>query len=97
MIAAIAPTAAQADTTPLTIGSIFCETGRNQYFCRVPVSGGVGPVTTTWSPAASGSCTGNTLVRVTVVATDSTGVSVSRSKALLLQQRRLALIPSTPP
>ena len=77
-IAAIAPTA-HADTTPLSIGVIDCESGALQYFCETSVTGGVRPVTVTWSPAQSGRCTANSRVLVTVVATDSTGVSVSRS------------------
>lgn len=79
-IAAIAPIA-HADTAPLTINAIHCETGRSQYSCFASTSGGVGPITETYSPAADGSCRANTLVRLTVVATDSTGASVSRNKS----------------
>lgn len=78
-IAAIAPTA-HADTAPLTIDEISCESGASRYFCYASTSGGVGPVTVKYSPAAGGRCTANTIVRLTVVATDATGASVSRNK-----------------
>jgi len=88
-IAAIAPTAAHADSAPLTIDVIDCESGALQFFCEATVSGGVGPITVAWSPAPSGSCTANSRVLVTVVATDSTGVSVSRSRNVVCRRGML--------
>lgn len=78
-IAAIAPTAAQADTAALTIDYISCSSGGGEYYCQAFTSGGVGPVTVTYSPRRWGTCRPNSLLTMTAVATDTTGGSVSKS------------------
>jgi hypothetical protein len=74
---ALATPAHAAD--PLTAAVGFCESGSSQYICRGSVSGGIAPVTTRWSPAASGRCTPNRFLTVTLTATDASGATATGS------------------
>ncbi len=64
---------------PLTAIVDFCESGNSQFICYGSVSGGVAPVTSRWRPAASGRCTPNRYLTVTLTATDSTGATATGS------------------
>jgi hypothetical protein len=74
---ALAAPAHAADPLTATIG--FCEAGNSQYICHGSVSGGIAPIITHWSPAASGRCTPNRYLTVTLTATDASGAVATGS------------------
>lgn len=77
---ALASPAQAAD--PLTATVDFCESGNSQYICFGSVTGGVAPVAVRWRPAASGRCTANRYLTVTLTATDAAGVTATGSTSV---------------
>lgn len=77
---AMAAPARAAD--PLTAEVDFCESGNSQYICYGSVSGGIAPVAVRWSPAASGRCTRNRYLTVSITATDASGATATGSTSV---------------